>query len=148
MTTVELSVEVDATPERVWEVVSDPRNLPRWDHHIESVDMLEGPLGPGVRYRVVMRFMALRATVTAEVRAWDPPWHAEVRLSGLLDATVSTSVASLPHGRSVLRHEIWYRFRGPLGGIGASSLQAVGGARIAIRRGVIAQKRDIEDGAS
>jgi uncharacterized membrane protein len=146
MTTVEFSVEVDAPAERVWEVASDPRNLPHWDRHIESVSMSEGPLGPGVRYHVVMRFMAVRTTVAAEVLAWDPPWHAQIRLSGLLEATVSTSIASLPHDRSVLRHEISYRFRGPLGGVGAASIQAVGGAQLALKRGVLAQKRDIEDG--
>ena len=37
VTTVEFSVEVDAPPERVWKVTSNPRNLPHWDKHIESV---------------------------------------------------------------------------------------------------------------
>ena len=37
MTTVEFSVEIDAPPERVWTVTSNPRNLPHWDKHIESV---------------------------------------------------------------------------------------------------------------
>ena len=31
MTTVEFSVEVEAPPEQVWTVASDPRNLPHWD---------------------------------------------------------------------------------------------------------------------
>ena len=34
MTTVEFSVEVEAPPERVWTVASDPRNLPHWDRHV------------------------------------------------------------------------------------------------------------------
>ena len=41
MTTVEYSVEVDASPERVWEVTSNPANLPHWDKHIESVEVPE-----------------------------------------------------------------------------------------------------------
>ena len=32
----ESSVEVDAPPELVWEVASDPQNLPHWDRHIEA----------------------------------------------------------------------------------------------------------------
>ena len=111
MTTVEFSVEVDAPPERVWEVTSDPANLPHWDRHIESVRVPPGGLGSGVRYEVTMRFMAFRTTLGAEVLEWEPPWRAVVRLSGLLEATVSTSIAALPHERSVLRHEITYRFR-------------------------------------
>jgi len=146
MTTAEFSVEVEAPPERVWEVTSDPANLPHWDRHIESVRIPPGGLGPGVRYQVVMRFMAFRTTVRAEALEWEPPWRAVVRLSGLLEATVSTSIAALPHERSVLRHEITFRFRGPFGGIGAQSIQAVGGSQMALKRGVLAQKRDIEAG--
>jgi uncharacterized protein YndB with AHSA1/START domain len=146
MTTVEFSVEVDAPPERVWKVTSDPANLPNWDRHIESVRAPEGGMAVGVRYEVVMRFMALRTTVAAEVLEWDPPWHAVITLAGLLEATVSTSIASLPSDRSLLRHEVTYRFRGPLGGIGARSIQAVGGSQLALKHGVLAQKHDIEHG--
>ncbi len=146
MTTVEFSVEVDAPPERVWAVTSDPANLPHWDRHIESVRVPPEGLNLGVRYEVMMRFVAFRTTVDAEVLEWEPPWRAVVRLSGLLEATVSTSIAALPFERSVLRHEIAYRFRGPFGGLGARSIQAVGGSQLALKRGVLAQKRDIEAG--
>jgi uncharacterized protein YndB with AHSA1/START domain len=128
VTTVEFSVEVDAPPERVWQVTSNPANLPHWDKHIESVDVPDGGLALGVRYQVMMRFISLRTTVDAEVLEWEPPWR-----------------ASLPFERSVLRHEITYRFRGPFGGIGAQSIQALGGSQIALKRGVLAQKRQIED---
>lgn len=146
MTTVEFSVEVDAPPERVWEVTGDPANLPHWDRHIESVRVPPGGLGPAVRYEVTMRFMAFRTTVGAVVLEWEPPWRAVVRLTGLLEATVSTSIAALPYERSVLRHEITYRFRGPFGGMGAQSIKAVGGSQLALKRGVLAQKREIEAG--
>ena len=145
MTTVEFSVEVDAPPERVWKVTSNPRNLPHWDKHIESVEVPEGGLGLGVRYHVLMRFMSLRTTVDAEVLEWEPPWRATIRLSGLLEATVTTTIASLPFERSMLRHEVTYRFRGVFGGIGARSIQAVGGTQMALKHGVLAQKREIEE---
>lgn len=145
MTTVEFSVEVDANAETVWTVASDPRNLPHWDRHIISVSVPEGGMGTGAKYRVVMGFMAVRATVRAEVLEWEPPWRSTVKLTGILEATVTTSVASLPYDRSVLRHEVDYRFRGPLGGFAAASLNAVGGAHMAIRHGVLAQKREIEE---
>lgn len=144
MTDLEFSVEVEAPPERAWEVASDAANLPRWDKHIESVRVPDGGLGPGARYEVVVRFMALRATVGAEVLEWEPPRHAVVRLSGLIEGTVTTSISALPLERSLLRHEVSFRFHGPLGGIGARSLQAIGGSRHALRHGVLAQKRDIE----
>ncbi len=146
MTTVEVSIEVDAPPERVWDVVSQPANLPHWDRHIESVRVPKDGLGPGVCYEVALRFIAVRATVGAEVLEWEPPWRAKVRLGGVIDATVTTSVASLPFDRSMLRHEVTYSLRGPLGGIAARSLAAVGGAQLAVRRGLAAQKREIERG--
>ena len=148
MTTVEFSVEVDAPPETVWQIASDPRNLPQWDKHIVRVSPPEGGMGLGARYEVVMGFMGVQTTVRVTVLEWEPPWHSAIRLEGLLDATVTTSIASLPFARSVLRHEVTYRFRGPLGGLGAASLNAMGGAQYALRRGVQAQRREIEAYAS
>lgn len=148
MTTVEFSVEVDAPPETVWRIASDPRNLPQWDKHIVRVSMPKRGMGLGARYDVVMGFMGVHTTVRATVLEWEPPWHSSIRLEGLLDATVTTSVASLPFDRSVLRHEVTYRFRGPLGGLGAASLNAMGGAQYALRHGVLAQRREIEAQAS
>ena len=146
MTILEFSVEVDARAQDVWAITSDPANLPTWDRHIVEVRAPQQGLALGVRYDVVMSFMGVRTTVHAEVLEWEPPWRAVIRLVGLLEATVSTSIASLPFDRSVLRHEIEYRFRGPLGRFGAASLNAVGGAGIALRHGVWAQKRQIEQG--
>ena len=146
MTVVQFSVEVEAPPEAVWKVASDPGNLPQWDRHIIRVRIPEGGLGPGVHYEVDMGFMAVSTTVQAEVLEWEEPSHTRIALHGLLEAVVTTSIASLPHDRSLLRHEVDYRFRGPLGRFGAASLNALGGASLALRRGVLAQKRQIEDG--
>ena len=143
-TTVEASVEVDAPPERVWEVTSDPRNLPHWDKHIERVWTPSSGLGPGAHYSIRMRFMAVRSDVEAEVLEWEAPWLSRIRLVGILNATVTTSIASLPFDRSLLRHEVDYVFKGFLGGFAARSLSAVGGAQLALRRGIAAQKREIE----
>lgn len=147
MTTVEFSVEVDAPPETVWRIASDPCNLPQWDKHIVRVDLPETGMALGARYDVVMSLMGVQSVVHATVLEWEPPWRSSVRLEGLLEATVTTSVASLPFDRSVLRHEVTYRFRGPLGGFGAAGLNAMGGAQYALKRGVLAQKREIEERA-
>ena len=144
MTTVEYSIEVDAPPEEGWAVTSDPRELPAWERHIESVSMPPGGLNPGVRFDVTMSFMGVRATVPCVVREWEPPWRSVVELGGLLKATVTTSIASLPFDRSVLRHEVRYIFRGPLGSFAAASVRALGGAEYALRRGTEAQRRQIE----
>jgi hypothetical protein len=144
MTTVEYSVEVDAPPEVVWTVTSDPRGLPAWERHIESVSVAPGGLGPGVRFVVTMSFMTVRATVPCVVQEWEPPWRSVVELDGLIVGTVTTSIASLPFDRSVLRHEVRYIFKGPLGSFAAAGVRAVGGAEYALRRGTEAQRRHIE----
>lgn len=150
MTRVETSVHVAAPPDRVWAVVSDPRNLPHWDRHIVRVEGVpEGGLREGATYATVLRFMAVRAKVRAEVLAWEPPHRAVVRVSGpMVEATVTTTVE--PAGdASILRHEVEYRFRGgPLGEVAARSLEIVGGAYLAVRHGALAQKRDAEGGAT
>jgi uncharacterized protein YndB with AHSA1/START domain len=143
-TVVEYSVEVDAPPEAVWEVASDPRSLPAWERLIESVWVPQTGLGTGVAFEVTMSFMGVRATIPCLVREWEPPWRSVVQLEGLLEATVSTSVAKLPYQRSVLRHEVAYVFRGPLGRFAAASVAAIGGAEYALKRGTEAQLRAIE----
>jgi uncharacterized protein YndB with AHSA1/START domain len=147
VTSVEFSVEVDASPEHAWEVASDPANLPQWDRHIIRVRVPEVGLGAGVTYEVDMGFLAVQTTVRATVLEWEEPWRASVKLEGLVEGVITTSIGALPHDRCVLRHEVEYRFKGPLGGFGATSLNMLGGAQIALRHGVMAQKRQIETSA-
>jgi uncharacterized protein YndB with AHSA1/START domain len=148
VTTVSVSVDVDASPERVWAVVSDPANLPHWNRHIvRVVGVPPTGLHEGVDYVTEMRFMGLHTRVRAEVLEWDPPTSASIRLSGVLNATVTSTVEPLDHGRTRLRHVVEYRFRGgPFGELVASSLRLVGGAHHALLHGTLAQKEDIESG--
>jgi uncharacterized protein YndB with AHSA1/START domain len=146
VTRVEFDVVVDAPPEAVWEVISDPRRLPHWDRHIVRVEGVPaGGLRKGMRYSTEMRFLAFRSTIDGEVLEWDPPKRSAIRLTGLLEATVTSTIEPLAGDRSLLEHVIDYRLRGgPLGEIAARSLARMGGAHLALRHGTLAQKRDIE----
>jgi ligand-binding SRPBCC domain-containing protein len=146
VTRVAVEVEIDAPVEPVWEVVSQPRNLHHWERHVAKVRNLPpGPLHEGASYTAVMRFMRVTAEVDVEILEWKPPRYAEFRLVGPLDAVVRTTVRSLRGGRSLLRHEVDYHFPlGPLGAFAARSLALVGGAHFALRRGALAQKREVE----
>ena len=143
MSTAEFSVEIEASPERVWEVVSNPANIPHWERHVESVQMPD-ELEEDSTYSVGMSFMGVRVRVRGQILRWEPPSHATIRLRGPLEATIETSIARLPRDRSLLRHEVTYQFRGPLGGLVAAGLNAVGGAQLGIRVGTLGQKRQIE----
>ena len=72
MTTVEFDVVVDAPPEAVWDVISDPRRLPYWDRHIVRVEGVpaEG-LREGMSYTTEMRLMLLRSTIDGAFHGWD-----------------------------------------------------------------------------
>lgn len=148
MTRVAVEVDVEASAERVWEVISDPRNLPHWDKHIAAIEDLP-PMGlhEGSVYVTVMRFMGVRTHIVSKVLEWEPPHRACIRLTGVVDATVTITVTPLDGDRSVLRHDIDYHFRGgPLGEFAARSLRAVGGTQLALRHGILGQKREIERG--
>jgi uncharacterized protein YndB with AHSA1/START domain len=146
VTVVSVAMEIDAPPERVWGVISNPANLPHWDRHIVRVYGIPATgLVEGTTYLTEMRFFSVRATVAGEVLEWDPPRRSSIRLTGLLDATVTSTVRPLADGRSNLEHVVEYRFRGgPLGDLAARSLRLVGGAQYALRRGTLAQKRELE----
>ena len=144
---VSIDMEIDAPPEKVWEVVSDPRNLPRWDRHVISVrGVPDGGLRPGSRYVTEMRMLGVTGAVEAEVLEIDPPRRSRIRLRGILDATVETKVSPLSGGkRSLLEHDVKYHFRG--GGLAAfatQGLELTGGPGVVLRRGAMAQKRQIE----
>ena len=111
---------------------------------IVAVKVPEKGLRQASKYSVVMGFMGVRASIPCAVLEWEPPWRARIRLGGVLNATVTTSIASLPFDRSLLRHQIDYVFRGPLGAFAAASVNAVGGAQYALKRGTLAQKKEIE----
>jgi len=145
---VSIDMEIEATPAEVWTVVSDPRNLPRWDRHILAVrGVPDDGLTEGARYTTELKMMGVRGTVEAEVLEMDPPKRSRIRLRGLLDATVNTSVSPLSGGRrALLEHDVEYHFRG--GGLAAfatQGLQLTGGPSVVLRRGAMAQKKQIEE---
>jgi uncharacterized protein YndB with AHSA1/START domain len=145
---VSIDMEIEATPEEVWDVVSDPRNLPKWDRHIIAVRGVPSDgLAEGVRYTTDLKMLGVRGTIEAEVLEIEPPKRSRIRLRGLLDATVNTLVSPLSGGkRALLEHDVQYHIRG--GGLAAfatQGLELTGGPGVVLRRGAMAQKRQIEE---
>jgi uncharacterized protein YndB with AHSA1/START domain len=143
---VRASVVVDAPPERVWEVVADPNNLPRWDHHIESMSGVpKGGVYEGARYEAHVRLMGVRTLVKVSVLELTPGKYAKVRLDGLLDGVVETWLEPVEGGATRLRHRVEYRFKGgPLGRLAARGVKLLGAALL-LRRGTEAQKLQAEE---
>ena len=146
MTVVQTAVDIDAPPDRVWKIVSDPRNLTRWDRRITSVEGVpEGGLREGSTYTTNLRYMGARAKVDAKVLELQPESYAKVRLTGILDATVETWVQPIESQRTRLTQKVDYRFgRGRLARLASSAVKMLGASR-QLRQGVVAQKRQAEE---
>lgn len=147
MSVVRQSVTVDAPPEEVWQIIADPRNLPRWNSHIRAVrDAPNGTLKPGDRYSTEVRMLGVSVTVKAEVLELQPERYSKIVLSGPLEATVRTYVQPIGTHQSRIEHEVDYTFRGgPLGGVVAKAVRLVGAPTI-LKRGLRAQKEQVEQG--
>ena len=145
MTVVQTTVEVEAPLERVWAVVSDPRNLPHWDRHIVAVTGVPpGGLEPGLKYTTDVRFMGVSSRISATVLELQPKRFAKIRLTGLMDGIVETTVEGMGNGRTRLTQKVDYRFAGgPIGLFAAEAVRNLGAGAV-LKRGVMAQKREAE----
>ncbi len=147
MSVVQVSVDVDAPPERVWSIVADPRNLPRWDRRVTGVrGVPPDGLRPGIEYVTEVRLMGVHVHGTANVVELRAPVYAKVSLSGIVEGVVETWLEPLDGGgRTHLRHRVDYRFiGGPLGAFVAQAVKGLGVTNI-LRNGTLAQKRQAEE---
>ena len=146
MTSVaQVSVDIDATPEQVWKVVADPKNLERWDRHISVVEGARGELREDDEYTTELRFMGVRARTKMKVLLLKPNEYSKVRMSGVVDGTVETWIEPIDGDRSRLRHRVEYRFKGgSLGAFAARAVQMMGAGGL-LKHGVQEQKRQVED---
>ena len=144
---IRTEVEVHAPQAKVWQVVSDPRNLPRWDRHVVAVrGVPSGGLKVGTRYTGDVRFMGVTVHFNATVLVLDAERFAKVRLSGPIEGVVETTVEPISDDRTRLTQRVDYRFLGgPLGAFAAGAVRNLGGAAV-LRRGVMAQKEQAERG--
>lgn len=147
MTVLRQSAVIDARPEEVWKVISDPRNLPRWNSLIRDVHGVPpNGLKPGDRYSTELGVLGARFKVDARVLEIDPPRYSLIRLSGPLEATVRTWLRPVGKERTRLEHEVDYKLKGgPIGSLIARGMKHLGAPMI-LKRGVRAQKRQVERG--
>jgi len=145
MPIVQTRVVIDAPVETVWKVVSDPRNLPRWDRHVMAVrGVPDSGLVVGAEYSTELRLMGVHGKVRARVLELRPPELSRIRVSGLLDAVVETKLSPLDGDRTRLDQRVDFRFvGGPFGVFAAGAVRRLGAQRI-LDRGVLAQKAQAE----
>ena len=131
MTTIERRIEIAATPEAVFDLVSDLHGYGRW---LPSAGDYEGtseisppPVAVGTTYVEPSRRGVRRGTVVELVRpeivAFHQPMTLRPRLAGTIDSTVTMSVAATAAGARVTR-----------------SVELVIPGRLALARGLIVSR--------
>jgi hypothetical protein len=117
-------IEIDAPPERVWQVLTDFGAYPNWTPFIRSI---EGELRVGARLKVRIeppggRGMTFRPTVRTVEPTRELRWLGRLFLPRLVDGEHRLALEPLPGGRSrFIQSE---RFRGLLVGLLTGTLTA------------------------
>jgi hypothetical protein len=117
-------IEIDAPPERVWQVLTDFGAYPNWNPFIRSI---EGELRVGARLKVRIeppgaRGMTFRPTVRAVEPTRELRWLGRLFLPRLVDGEHRLALEPLEGGRSTLIQS--ERFRGLLVGLLTGTLTA------------------------
>ena len=112
---IEQTVELPATPQRVWDVAADPAGMARWLTMHRSWDG-EPPeqIAVGDRVTAVVAVAELPFTITWTVEEYTPP--STVRLSGvgLTGVAVSLTLTITPNGDDASTAAIAVQFDGQL----------------------------------
>ena len=104
------TIEIAASPERVWAVMSDLERWPEWTASMTSVEQLDtGPLGVGSRVRVKQpRLAEARFRITR----WEPAQGFDwIAPNPAVTANAGHSIEAIPRGSRVT---LSVEFSGPL----------------------------------
>jgi hypothetical protein len=67
------SVFVPVPPEKLYETVLDVRNFPRWAAGVRRVEVVQGPLGPGMVSEWDISFLGLRRRISSILEEAESP---------------------------------------------------------------------------
>lgn len=140
------SVDIDASPERVWAVVAeDVTNAPRWTSYLERAEKLdEGAPGKGTRYRYHLDLAGHKERLEVQQSVFNKPKKCSgTFIKGPLKGTWGYTYAARPDGSTRLTYEMDYELTGLLrfaGGLLGPQYAA------GIRQNMQSLKRYIESG--
>ena len=111
MRDVQVVTDIEADPERVWEVLTDFPSYPSWSVFVRSVS---GRAEVGSRLQVVLGLEGRRATTVRPVvvDATGPgrlAWQGRLGPPGLLGGTHEFVLTAIAHGRTRLVHRESFR---------------------------------------
>lgn len=114
MQEITTSINIDASPDRVWAVLTDNKELRRWSSFVRSID---GKFNEGERLIVVLtpkgeRQFILRPRVLVAVPGRELRWLGHFGIRGLFDGEHRFVLSQLGIGQTRLEHA--ERFKGIL----------------------------------
>ena len=127
---VQTSVDIDASPQKVWNVVMDPRHLESWVTTHEKVSRAPARLSSGSSFEQTLRLAGKSFDVRWTVIEAKEPHFAEWRGDGPYGsrARVRYELASLDGERTHFGYE--NEFELPSGLLGRAAARVVGSARV------------------
>lgn len=122
MREISVAVDLDTTPDRVWEVLTDTAGHSSWDPFITSI---AGTLAVGERLQIRIappggKPMSFRPTVTEVQPPHRLSWLGHLGFPGLFDGAHAFTLTPLPNGRTQLVQS--ERFSGVLVGLAGNLL--------------------------
>ena len=115
MKRVELSIDIDAYPEDIWEVLTDPARFPEWIKGMQQVEMLTtGEYGVGTRYRATAGTGERTVQWEVEITAVEPPTRIEFAYTGDVEGRGGWQIEVLPDDEGC-RVTSWDEFAPPGG---------------------------------
>jgi uncharacterized protein YndB with AHSA1/START domain len=122
MKRVSAAIDIDAPPEKVWEVVMDPERLKDWvTIHRKLGRASDAPLENGSTVEQTLHLRGVSIKVHWTVEEAKRPEHAVWEGRGPARARAHTSYTLSPAGNGGTRFEYANEFKPPLGPIGAAA---------------------------
>src|SRR5215510_9956759 len=109
-----VQLEIDAQPEKVAALLSDPSNMPKWMEDLERVDSVSGKPGmPGSSFRMVGKAGSSQSDFVVTVTARPLPQTLGLKLqSPSVDVAITDTFTALTARRTKLVSEEVFTFHG------------------------------------
>ncbi|MEM1359217.1 MAG: SRPBCC domain-containing protein [Bacteroidota bacterium] len=115
--TIQTSIEIAATPARIWETLTDFENYPSWNPFLTSV---KGDFAVGKQVEINAGGMQFKPTVLAFEPHREIRWLGHLWFKGLFDGEHRFVIIDNQDGTSTFKHE--EQFNGLLVGLFAKKL--------------------------
>jgi uncharacterized protein YndB with AHSA1/START domain len=121
MSLVRTTIEIDAPPSRVWEIVMDPRRLPDWVTIHRKLGTVPARLAAGSQFEQTLNLRGANLHVVWTVVSVDPPRRAVWEGRGPAHSRASIVYELQPAGDERTRFEYTNEFKPPGGALGAAA---------------------------